>query len=782
MSQRVFALIAGYLLPKPQLGAYPVVPLNITELYDNQAASLDGSGPANFDGRGGTFPAHLLPTRHVNYDGLHYHLPERWGYENDNVLADGQTVKLPKVASVNALHVLYAGDWSDGESGDRFKLEFEDGSTEEVEMSSKNWWTGHWLNVGAVPVPYHYEEGGKMNFNLTQIHSWSTPVRSSVGLRSITLPSTRNSWNRVHIFALSVTPSLTSSEPDADKPLLVVRRVRFTRKRSAAGHQLVEVTLSNLLPAGDDGWLLGKHAVAVSSSLVDTVDAGIVYRLTPADEVRVEVAVAPKKGVKPGATGAATIELRDAAGRVVAVSKGWTASVPEETWEPTEKSLSQHEAPNWWNDAKFGIFIHWGVFSVPAWAPPGVYAEWYDWHMHNPADDRNSFWRHHLETYGKDKIYEDFIPEFTASKFNASAWVELFDNAGAKYFVLTTKHHDGFALFDTEQSSHRSSYHLGPRRDLLRELFDAARNERPQLHRGTYFTMPEWFNPDAGPYGFGNWPGQPARHPFKPNEFEPFTGHLPVDDYLRDVQLAQMQILAERYGTEIMWCDIGGPNLTLTFAADFYNQAQREGREVTLNNRCGAVPDFDTPEYARFSSVQTHHWETSEGIDPFSYGLNKETKPDDYRSAETIIHSLVDIASKNGNYLLNVGPTAEGEIIAPMVERLLEVGQWLRHSGDCVYGTTYWSRGGEAGSARFLTTPTTFCAVVLERPRDGLVTIERVLPLRPGDEVRLLGAGGRSLKWWIDEEKERTYIKVRKGEVDKIQHAWAFQATYADAL
>lgn len=203
--------------------------------------------------------------------------------------------------------------------------------------------------------PYHFD-GDKMNFNLTQIHSWSTPVRSDARLRSITLPSTRDSWNRVHVFALSVTPSLLSPVPDADKPLLIVRRVRFTTKHaSAGGGTIVEVALANLLPEGDDGWLTGRHTVTIDSPLVQTVTPGVVYRLASADEVRVEVVVKPGKRVKPGTTGTATVELRDARGNVIAISKGWAATVPDAKWEANEKSLSNHEAPNWWSDAKFGI-------------------------------------------------------------------------------------------------------------------------------------------------------------------------------------------------------------------------------------------------------------------------------------------------------------------------------------------------------------------------------------------------------------------------------------------
>ena len=192
--------------------------------------------------------------------------------------------------------------------------------------------------------PYHFE-GEKLNHNSTQIHAWSTPVRSDLRLRSVALPETAHAGNRVHIFALSVTPSLLSPMPDADKPILVVRRVRFTTKRSKDGFQIVEVALANLLPEGDDGWLLSPRAVTIDSPVVRTVRAGRVNRLMAGDEVRVEVLVAPKKGVTHGSTGRATIELRDLHDNVIEVSKGWAAKVPDKKWTVDQKSSGAARGP-----------------------------------------------------------------------------------------------------------------------------------------------------------------------------------------------------------------------------------------------------------------------------------------------------------------------------------------------------------------------------------------------------------------------------------------------------
>ncbi|KAG6840364.1 hypothetical protein C0991_007180 [Blastosporella zonata] len=504
--------------------------------------------------------------------------------------------------------------------------------------------------------PYHFENNGSTkNFNASQIYQWSTSVFSERALKSITFPPVDPS-QRLHIFAMSLTPS-TIPKPNTG-PVLSVRQARFTTRWQTFDDvraQAVEVTLANLLPAFALSPATSIHTqflISIDGSGIKTVSPGIVYRLVPADQARVDVFVTGSS-----AGGLATVHLRDSQGRDMGSSDGWVAEPLVEEWSPDANLLATHETPSWWNDAKFGIFY-------PAWAPPGTYAEWYDWDLHIP---NSPVWNHHLETYGEDVVYDNFIPGFTASKFNASAWVDLFDQAGAKYFVLVTvctffslsrtiesdqaqqKHHDGFALFDTGNTTHRSSVYLGPKRDFVSELFATAKNEKPNLHRGTYYSLPEWFNPDSAPYGFGSWPGGLAHNAFNSSQLEPYTGRLEIKDYLDDLQLPHMLELALKYETDIMWCDIGGPNKTLDFATQFYNNAWAKGRQVTMNNRCGAVPDFDTPEYATFGSTQKQRWESNEGMDPFSYGLNSATQPSQYKNGSTIVQTLVDIVSKNGN-------------------------------------------------------------------------------------------------------------------------------------
>ncbi|KAJ7751866.1 glycoside hydrolase family 29 protein [Mycena olivaceomarginata] len=622
-----------------------------------------------------------------------------------------QTATAPPQTSTEPLHFLYAGD---GTGGKCFSFL--------LSVYAKNWWVWANVNRAAIALPLH-EKTGK-NLNATNIFQWSTSVPSESPVESITFPPKATS-NRMHVFGLSITPSTTNT---SGGPALAIRRARFTTRWEdieGVRAQAVEVTLANLLPAfaiSRNTSITTRHTVELVGSGIQTVTPGVINRLVPADQVRVDVFVTGST-----ANGNATIQIRDSSGNVVATSGEFPTSPLVENYTPDADSLSMHETPSWWNAAKYGIFIHWGVYSTPAWAPPTSYAEWYDWDIRQPPNSSNPTWEHHLETYGKPQN-------------SMRVRVDLFDRAGAKYFVLVSKHHDGFALFDTGNTTNRNSVQFGPKRDLVAELFQTAKAEKPEMHRGTYYSMPEWFNPDFAKYGFGQWPGGLAHNAFNVSPaLEPYTGRIDIDDYIDDLQLPQMIDLAVKYDTEIMWCDIGGPNKTLDFAATFYNHAMAQGRQVTMNDRCGFLPDFDTPEYATFGSIQTAKWESSEGMDPFSYGLNTATNADQYKNGTTIVQTLVDIVSRTGICdLLDIGPTAEGEIIAPMMNNLLDAGTWLDFAGDCVYDTEYWFPSSQdfnppAGTEppRFTTTPSTFC-----------LTINKRLPVLAEDEIVFLRPQG----------------------------------------
>ena len=230
--------------------------------------------------------------------------------------------------------------------------------------------------------------------------------------------------------------------------------------------------------------------------------------------------------------------------------------------------------------------------------------------MNQGPNTKDQTYQYHLRTYGRDRVYDDFIQDFTASVFDAKDWVNLFADAGAKYFVQVSKHHDGYAIFDLPANvSNRNSVALPPHRNLLQELFDARAKYQPQMHQATYFSLPEWFHPSYASLGFASWPGGNATNPYTGKKLS-YTGFVPVQDYVSDLVLPEMRTLANM-GTEVMWCDIGGPNKTAQFAAEYFNAAAAEGKQVLINNRCGTPGDFDTPEYARYDAVQVRKWESN---------------------------------------------------------------------------------------------------------------------------------------------------------------------------
>ncbi|KAG6332762.1 hypothetical protein ID866_6327 [Astraeus odoratus] len=755
----------------------------------------------NFNKHGGTYPAGYLPRGPWVYNGITYDLPNIWGEGFDNVVSDGQVIALREPTYIHEFHILYAGEEPYWGLSENFELQYDDGSIKHLHFDGKNWWRWPFLDWGDIRTPFHFTEyGASKNMNTTHIYQLSLSVPSRAPLRSVKLPETADHYNRLHIFALTLTPCVVPRS-ELTGPAISIRNARFTTRWDDVDGkraQAVEITVANMLPAkfaaSELASISSKYSIEVTGPGLKTVSPGHIYRFVPADQARVDVLVFNKVG-----TGKATVRITDSQGNVVGVSKGWSISPLREHWIPDGSVLATHETPTWWNQAKYGIFIHWGPYSVPAWGPPGVYAEWYNWYMHLEG---SPFWRHHLETHGEHVLYDDFIEGFTASAWDPSDWLNLIDEAGAKYFVFVTKHHDGYGLFDTKNTTHRGSVYLPPYRDFLKELMEVAKAEKPHIHRGTYYSLPEWYNPYYAKYGFDIWPGGLAHNPYFPSQLEPYTGMLNITDYLDDLLLPQMLSLAEDYGTEIMvqWCDIGGPNKTPEFAAAYYNHAMKHGYQVVMNDRCGDVPDFDTPEYAKYGTIQTRRWETSEGMDPYSYGFNSATHPSAYKNGTTIVQSLVDIVSKNGNYLLDIGPTAEGDIIPAMVNNLLDAGRWLKYGGKCVYATDYWYQAFQdvPGTVRFLTTPRTFCIVSFEKPTGGKLVVDAdgvVLPLRPGDIIKLLmpetpgtlvsnDAGpdiayelSSGLHWNLDDDGVLT-IHVPEVLVNMVEYAWAFEVSY----
>lgn len=443
-------------------------------------------------------------------------------------------------------------------------------------------------------------------------------------------------------------------------------------------------------------------------------------------------------------------------------------TLPDGPFEATWESLEYYTVPRWYLDAKFGIFIHWGVYSVPAFGN-----EWYPRNMYQQGSRE---FQHHVETYGPQSRfgYKDFIPRFTAERFDPAAWADLFCRAGARYVVPVAEHHDGFAMYDCSLSDWCAAK-MGPRRDIVGELATAVREQGlvfgVSSHRAEhwwFFDGGMKFDSDvqdpryAGLYG----PAQPQ-------------GTQPDAEFLED-WLARTCELVDKYRPQVVWFDwwIEEPAFRpylKRFAAYYYNRGAEWDLGVAINYKNDAYPPSTAVldiERGQLSDIRAHFWQTDTSVSRNSWGY---VVNQDYKTAASIIHDLADIVSKNGCLLLNIGPRPDGTIPEPEQDLLVEVGRWLEVNGEAIYGTRPWKVFGEgptqvvAGAfsdtkreaftdedVRFTTRGTTLYAIVLGVPESRKVTVRSLsslLTLYPGeiDEVALLGQPV-PLQWSRDEK------------------------------
>ncbi|MFF2850973.1 alpha-L-fucosidase [Streptomyces sp. NPDC058001] len=731
------------------------VPVPLDALFDNDGIDTAGARGGNFDGSGYTFPGEELPAGRVVVDGVPFMFPSSAAGAKNNVVAMGQRVELPPGRYLSAVF-LTAGSY--GEASGHATVHYADGSTSGAGLGGSDWYSGS----GALSAPYRYKPDGtkdehRVGMGVGEI--WLDPQREAV---AVTLPTTnpaQENKTSLHVFALSLQPAAVGRA-------LVLRDAHTTNSLlESSGAQSVEATVVN---AGSVAVLAADRlTVSVDVPGARTTEPARVTRLLPGEQARVRVGIRNRAGVRPG-----TVQ----SGRVLATGRGATAAtssrdltlgVPD--YLPTDDSLAGHQAPYWFHAAKFGIFIHWGLYSVPAWSPVGKqYAEWYWNHLQSPD---NEVYAYHEQKYGRDFAYDDFIPMFRAERFDPRAWVELFRDAGAQYHVLTSKHHEGFALWDTKVSD-RNSVKMGPKRDLIKELFDASKRYTPELHRGLYFSMPEWFNPD------NPWMGHAPRNPYTQAPV-PYTGYTAGKDYVKDYQAPQMRELIHGYDPQVIWCDIGGVNDSRNVIAEYFNHGKNRPQpyEVAVNNRSG-IPfhDFTTPEYTTYENTVVAKWESSRGLDPFSYGYNQATPDDRYMTTEEVVHSLVDIVSKNGNFLLDIGPRADGTIPEIMQTRLRETGEWLKVNGEAIYDTTYWSRMAQLGQDLRFTVRQNRAFYIHSLAAPGAkLTVEAPVPIRSGDKVTLLGYR-RPLTWTV--RGGALVIDVPEAARRSGKHVWVFKVDW----
>jgi alpha-L-fucosidase len=389
-------------------------------------------------------------------------------------------------------------------------------------------------------------------------------------------------------------------------------------------------------------------------------------------------------------------------------------------WE----SLDKRPVPQWWQDAKFGIFIHWGVYAVPAYAPPigKGSARFSEWYWKNLERNTPGFREHHEQFYGNLK-YPDFATQFRAEHYEPAQWAGLFKQSGAKYIVLTSKHHDGYALWPSEYSPRWNSMVVGSHRDLAGELSEAV--QAAGLHMGFYYSLLEWHNPLYVPETADRWG--------------------------TEMNLPQMKELVTRYQPEVLWTD-GEWDFTdkqlhsEDFLAWLYNESPVKDT-IVVNDRWGKGVRWQhgghrTSEYggthSRVDPDFMHPWEECRGIG-YSFGYNQFETMDDYMTSDQCIELLVDVVSRGGNLLLNIGPKANGLIPVIMQERLLDMGKWLDVNGEAIYGTKAWKYRPEnmkETHVHFTKKPDALYVICTSWPHGPLV-IEHI---SGADSVVLLGS------------------------------------------
>ena len=369
-------------------------------------------------------------------------------------------------------------------------------------------------------------------------------------------------------------------------------------------------------------------------------------------------------------------------------------------FQPDWESLQKYEAPEWYQDAKFGIFIHWGVYSVPAFS-----SEWYPRNMYEPGFDA---YKHHIATYGpQDKFgYKDFIPMFKAERFDPSAWAELFKKAGAKYVVPVAEHHDGFAMYDSGLSDWTAAK-MGPHRDIIGDLAKAVRAQGLHFGVSSHRVEHDFF------MGVGRKIPSDVNDPqyaafYGPAQVGVITWGTPVGNDFTYVSsawtedwLARGAELVEKYHPDIVYFDwwIGQasirPNLT-RFAAFYYNRSLKYGDHVgVINYKDYAMQEHSAVldlERGQLGDIRPLYWQTDTSVSNKSWGYIKD---DTFKSPEFVVHQLIDIVSKNGNLLLNIGPRSDGTIPEEVQQVLLDVGTWLNVNGDAIYGSRPWRTYGE---------------------------------------------------------------------------------------
>lgn len=428
-------------------------------------------------------------------------------------------------------------------------------------------------------------------------------------------------------------------------------------------------------------------------------------------------------------------------------------------YEPNWESLDKRPLPDWYDEGKFGIFIHWGVFSVPSFVSEWFWRYW--------VSGRESVVNFMKKNYPPDFTYADFAAKFTAEFYNPHQWADIFKASRAKYIVLTSKHHEGFTNWPSSVSFNWNSMDVGPKRDLVGDLAAAIRN-RTDIHFGVYHSLYEWFNPLYN---------EDSKSGFKTNLF------------VERKTMPELYELVNRYKPDIIWSDgDAGPDTywnSTGFLAWLYNESPVKDTVVT-NDRWGSGIAchhggfYTCSDRYNPGKLQNHKWENCMTIDQSSWGFRREATLSSYLTIESLITTLAETVSCGGNLLMNVGPTHDGRIVPIFEERLKQIGSWLDVNGAAIFATKPWKHQNDTVTKDVWYTSkvaasgaTEVYAIVLKWPKNNILYLGA--PVTTSDtRVTMLGYKGKEFSWKGGEGINITFPAISYNELP-CQWSWVLK-------
>ena len=462
-------------------------------------------------------------------------------------------------------------------------------------------------------------------------------------------------------------------------------------------------------------------------------------------------------------------------------------------WKPTPESIDTHQAPDWFKDAKFGMFIDWGPWSVAGWAPKkengAMYPDWYELRL----DTDSAFIKYHEKNWGKDFKRDDYIPLFTAREYDPDKLVKLAADAGMKYIVPFSKHHGGFCLWPSSFTQ-RDAGDMGPKRDLIKPIVESCKKQG--LKFGFYFSVEEWEYPLIDKEGnikprLWEIKNKPSMEDLEKRA----AGKVPVKDFSKDYIVPQAVEFIDKYDPDMIWYDgewtTEATDLrTYEISSYFYNQA--EGRkEVAVNDRYGTKEgkrlrfvrgDFFTSEYHSLTDENkksTHAWEECRGISQ-SFGYNWQDTEANVISTKAFIDMFVDIVARGGNLLLIVNLDGQGALPEIQENRLLDIGKWLSVNGEGIYATRSYNRQIEGSISYTQSKDGQFVYAILKEWSGSKLHLKGINPVN-GSKIEMLGFD-RPLEWTTGNDGVTVKFPAKLQDMKNrpCEYAWIVKIRLAD--